>query len=104
MNEEITNFLKSVRDSFLSISIVLVLYGFIERFLLPKQTKIVVDEGVSAELVALGKKGNPKAVYVSSKKNHLNFRGAIVFCIIANLLTSFIKKYEEDHKISVRED
>lgn len=104
MNNEITNFLKSVRDSLLSISIVLVLYGLVERFLLPKQTKIIVDDGVPAELTVLGKKGNPKAVYVSSKKNRINFRGAVFFCLAANILTKLIQKYEEEHKVSIKED
>lgn len=104
MYDEFTNFMKSTRDSFLSLAVVLVVYGFIERIFLPKQTKIVVEDGVPTELTVLGKKGNPKAVYVSSKKNHFNFRGAAVLCVISMLLTKFIQKYEEDHKISVKED
>lgn len=104
MYDEITNLLKSTRDTVLSLSIILAVYGIVERLFMPKQTKIIVDDGVPAELTVLGKKGNPKAVYVSSKKNHINFRGAAVLSTIALLLTKFINKYEEDHKVTVKED
>lgn len=104
MYDEFSNFIKSIRDSLLSLSIVLAVYGIIERLFLPKQTKIIVDDGVPAELTVLGKNGNPKAVYVSTEKHHINFRGAALLCIMAMLLNKFIQKYEEDHKVTVKED
>lgn len=97
----ITEMMKSVRDSFASLAIVLTVYGLVERFLLPKKTKIVVDEGIEAELVAIGKKGNPKAVYVSSKKNRINFRGAVIFSTLALVITKLIAQYEENHNITI---
>lgn len=104
MYDEFSNLIKSIRDSLLSLSIVLAVYGIIERLFLPKQTKIIVDDGVPAELTVLGKKGNPKAVYVSTEKHHIKFRGAAILCIMAMLLNKFIQKYEEDHKVTVKED
>ena len=50
MYDEITNLLKSTRDTVLSLSIVLTVYGIVERLFMPKQTKIIVDDGVPAEL------------------------------------------------------
>lgn len=104
MYNDFTDFIKSVRDSLLSLSVVLALYGIIERLFMPKQTKIIVDDGVPAELTVLGKKGNPKAVYVSTQKHHVKFRGAILLGIMAYCINEFIKKYEEEHKVSVKED
>ena len=104
MYDEFSNLIKSIRDSLLSLSIVLAVYGIIEGLFLPKQTKIIVDDGVPAELTVLGKNGNPKAVYVSTQKHHVKFRGAILLGIMAYCVNEFIKKYEEEHKGSVKED
>lgn len=104
MNKEIMDFIKSVRDSLLSLSLVLAVYGIIERLFLPKQTKIIVDDGVPAELTVLGKKGNPKVVYVSSKKHHVNFRAALPLCIMAMLINKGIEKYEEEHKVTIKDE
>ena len=104
MYNDFTDFMKSVRDSLLSLSVVLALYGIIERLFMPKQTKIIVDDGVPAELTVLGKKGNPKAVYVSTEKHHIKFRGAILLGVLASFLSKFIQKYEEEHKVSIKED
>lgn len=101
MNKEIMDFIKSVRDSLLSLSLVLAVYGIVERLFLPKQTKIVVDEGVPAELTVLGKKGNPKVVYVSNKKHRVNFRGALLMGAAAVLIHKGIEKYEEEHKVTI---
>lgn len=104
MYNDFTDFMKSVRDSLLSLSVVLALYGIIERLFMPKQTKIIVDDGIPAELTVLGKKGNPKAVYVSTQKHHIKFRGAILLGVLAYFLSKFIQKYEEEHKVSIKED
>ena len=104
MNKEIMDFIKSVRDSLLSLSIVLVVYGIIERFFLPKQTKIIVDDGVPAELTVLGKKDNPKVVYVSNKKHKVNFRGALPLIIMAMLINKGIEKYEEEHNVTIKDE
>jgi|GEM_PF-6965014 len=96
MTKEITDMIKQVRDSFLALSVVLAVYGIVERFFLPKKTEIIVEEGIPAELTVLGKKGNPKAVYVSSKKHNLNMRGALIFGLFAFLIQKVVEKLEKD--------
>ncbi|MCD7731631.1 MAG: hypothetical protein LUI05_09090 [Oscillospiraceae bacterium] len=69
------------------------------KILLPKPTKIIIDEGIPAELVTIGKKDNPKAVYVSSKKHSANIAPAVILAAAAVAVSAFKKRYDEDNNI-----
>lgn len=49
----------------------------------PSPTKILVDKGVPAQLYAIGSKDKSSAVYVSTKKNGVNWKPALFFGAIA---------------------
>lgn len=99
LQTETSKLLGIIRDSLIQSSIALAAASILSFFLVPKQTQIVVDDDVPAQLLTLGGKDNPKVVYVSTKKRSINPIPALL-AIAAAAAAAFIKhKYDTDNGI-----
>ena len=99
LKTEISNYLGIIRDSMIQSSIALAAASVLSFFLVPKQTQIVVDDDVPAQLITLGGKDNPQVVYVSTKKRKINPFPALI-AIAAAAAAAFIKyKYDTENGI-----
>lgn len=83
MENEITNIketINEVQKYFLTMAACAFAAAVLERIFAPKQTKIVIDGDIPAQLYAIGKKGGKsKAVYVSTKKTKMRIKPAVMF-------------------------
>ena len=68
---------------------------------LPKKTEIIVEGDIPAQLVTLGKNGNPKAVYVSSKKGKMDLMPAILMALAAFAVHKALESEDKDTNIHV---
>ncbi|MBQ8827301.1 MAG: hypothetical protein IJ007_09425 [Oscillospiraceae bacterium] len=99
LQTETSKLLGIIRDSLIQSSIALAAASILSFFLVPKQTQIVVDDDVPAQLLTLGGKDNPKVVYVSTKKRSINPLPAVL-AIAAAVAAAVIKyKYDADNGI-----
>ena len=68
---------------------------------LPKKTEITVEGDVPAQLITLGKKNNPKAVYISTKKSRMNLMPALVLAASAFVVYRAIHSEDKDTDVHV---
>lgn len=96
MEYNISEMLGELRDNLLRGSLVMLAAGILSRIFSPKPTKITVQEGVPAELYVLGKKDNPKAVYVSTKKYRVNLFPPFLMLVAGIAAAVFKQKFDEN--------
>lgn len=99
LNTEVSRLLGVIRDSMIQSALALTAASVLSFLLVPKQTEVVVDNDIPVQVMTLGGKNNPKAVYVSTKKHKLNPFPSL-FAIAAAVAAAVIKmKYDSDNKI-----
>ena len=65
----------------------------------PRPTKIMIENGVPANLTIAGKKGKPQAVYVTTKRLRANYAPALFFGAVAFGCYALMKYREKDVEI-----
>ncbi|MBQ8568907.1 MAG: hypothetical protein IJ446_06795 [Oscillospiraceae bacterium] len=98
-NEDFKRMMRTALESVAAASASAAIMSFISQVLVngifvPKKTKIVIDGDIPAELIALGGKKAPEAVFISTKKRSVNVAPALVFAAVALIL----RKYLDDEK------
>ncbi len=96
--KNMSEMLGELRNTFLKGAAAMLVSSIITRLFAPKQTTIVVDDGIPTELYTLGKKDNPKAVYLSTKKHKINLVPTVLF-LIAAIASSVLKSKIEKKDI-----
>ena len=99
MELEILRIMGEIRNTFARSAVMMLIGALASHFLLPKPTKIIVDEGVPAQLVTLGKEGNPKAVYVTNKEHKLNLLPTVLMAAAAAAMIILKRKYDKENNI-----
>ena len=99
LNTEVSRLLGMIRDSLLQSALALTAASVLSFFLVPKQTEVIVDNGLPVQMMTLGGKDNPKAVYISTKKRKINPMPALL-SVGAAVAAAVIKiKYDNDNNI-----
>lgn len=94
-NDDFKRMMKTVLESVAAASASAAVMSFITQVIvnglfMPKKTKIIIDGDIPAELIALGGKKAPEAVYISSKKRSINVAPAIFFAAVAVILRKYL--------------
>lgn len=99
MEQNISQTLGEVRNALFRSAAIMLVTAVLARLFLPKPTTIVVDEGIPAQLFTLGKSDNPKAVYVTTKKNRTNILPAVFTGAAAAIVAAAKKQYDSDNGV-----
>ena len=99
LNTEVSRLLGLIRDSLMQSALALLAGSVLSFFLVPKQTQIMVEDNVPAQLMTLGGKDNPKLVYVSTKKRKINILPTLLSAAAAIAAAVIKIKYDNDNKI-----
>lgn len=95
METNISEMLRQLRDALFKSTAVMLVSSILSFIIAPRQTKITVDGGVPAQLMVLGKKDDPKAVYVSTKKHSVNIMPTLLM-LAAAVGMCFVKQHYDD--------
>lgn len=95
MENNISDLLGQLRDTLFKSTAAMLASSILTFILAPRQTRITVDGGIPANLVVLGKKDDPKAVYVSTKKHSLNILPTLLL-LAAAVGMCFVKQRYDD--------
>lgn len=100
MNLNLLETLDDIKSALVKGAITAFVSAVIARIFAPKPSSIQVEEGIPTEIYTLGKRGNPKIVYVSTKKHHINLFPAIFMLAAAAGVSAAKKQLEETSVIS----
>ena len=100
-NDEMKKIIREATESFASAALAsaamaLLSQVVINGILAPRTTKITVDGNIPAQLLTIGEKGSPKAVYISTKKHRINLVPAAVFGAAALIARLYLNKDSGD--------
>lgn len=99
MEQNISQTLGELKTALFRSAAVMLVTAVLAKLFLPKPTEIVIDEGIPAELITIGKKDNPKAVYVTTKKHRVNVIPALLMAAAAAVVAAVKKQYDSDNGI-----
>ncbi len=99
MEFEISRFMGELRSTFVKSALMALIGAAAARIFMPKPTEIIVDEGIQAQLVTIGKSGNPKAVYITNKEHKINLLPAFLMAAAAVAMTIVKDKYDKENNI-----
>lgn len=99
LNTEVSRLLGLIRDALLQSAVALIAASVLSFFLVPKQTEVIVDNGIPVQMMTLGGKDNPKAVYISTKKRKINPLPALFSIGAAAAAAIFKIKFDNDNNI-----
>lgn len=99
MEQNISQTLGELKAALFRSAAIMLVTAVLAKLFLPKPTTIVIDEGIPAELYTVGKKGNPKAVYVTTKKHRVNVIPAVLMAAAAAVVAVVKKQYDSDNGI-----
>lgn len=98
MENNISEMLGQLRDTLFKSTAAMLVSSILSFIIAPRQTKITVDGGVPAQLVVLGKKDDPKAVYVSTKKHSVNILPTLLMLAAAVGMCFVKQRYDDMNK------
>lgn len=95
METNISELLGQLRDALFKSTAAMLISSILSFIIAPRQTKITVDGGIPAQLMVLGKKDDPKAVYVSTKKHSVNILPTLIMLAAAVGMCFVKQRYDE---------